>query len=102
MGRDGRVTTQTTTQDSARGPRLATRQPSPLGEGRPTKFVAHFPSPRPSLSAKVRPYLLPLPYRPQGERSISSFLRCCKPSCPISPLASRYVREGSKYQAAGR
>ena len=71
-------------------PRLATRQPGQRGP--PAKFVAHFPSPGLSLATKVCSYLLPLPYRPPGERSISSFLRWCKPSRPISPLRSRDAR----------
>jgi hypothetical protein len=51
----------------------------------PAKIEAHFPSHLQSFSAKMGSYLLPLPYRPPGERSISSFLRWCRPSRPISP-----------------
>jgi len=48
----------------------------------PAKIEAHFPSHLQSFSAKMGSYLLPLPYRPPGERSISSFLRWCRPAVP--------------------
>jgi hypothetical protein len=38
-----------------------------------TRTDVHFPSPPPSLSAKVCSYLVPLPYMPQGKRSLSAY-----------------------------
>ena len=101
MGRDGSVTTQTTTQilPEATAGNPTTR---PAQRGRLYEIRGPFPKPRLSLSAKVRSYLLPLPYRPPGERSISSFVRWSNPSRPINPFRSRDVRFQRGSRRSGR
>jgi hypothetical protein len=58
--------------------KFVTRCPECPSQREPSELQPHFPRHPLSLSAKVRLYLLPLPYRPQGKCSLSRFVifRC--------------------------